>query len=94
MNITIIHVGNLKEKYYAEAVAEYEKRISGFCRLKNIEIKEEKSPAEPSDAQISAIIEAEGARILQALPPRALCVALCVEGKAYSSEELAALIKD
>ena len=93
MNVTVIHVGNLKESYYREAVAEYEKRLSRFCRVKNIEIKEEKTPDQPNKNEISETLEAEGKRILSALPERSYKIALCVEGKQYSSEQLAATIE-
>lgn len=92
MNVTVIHVGNLKESYYREAVAEYEKRLGRFCRVKNTEIKEEKTPSEPNESEIAAALDAEGKRIIAALPERSFCIALCVEGQACSSEELAAII--
>ena len=60
MNITVIHVGDLKEKYYRDAVEEYEKRISRFCRIKSVEIKEERLPDDPSEKQIGSALAAEG----------------------------------
>ena len=92
MNVNIIHVGDLKEEYYAAAVKEYEKRLSRFCRVKNVEIKEEKLPQDPSVSEISAALEAEGRKILAAIPDRTYKIALCVEGKQLSSEELAAAV--
>lgn len=92
MNVTIIHAGDLKEEYYADAVKEYEKRLSRFCRIKNTEIKEEKLPQTPSAREISAALEAEGKKIIAAIPERSYKIALCVEGKQLSSEELAAVI--
>ncbi|MBQ7699241.1 MAG: 23S rRNA (pseudouridine(1915)-N(3))-methyltransferase RlmH [Clostridia bacterium] len=94
MNVTIIHVGDLKEDYYAEAVKEYEKRLCRFCRVKNVEIKEEKLPDKPSDGAIKAALEAEGKKITDAIPDRSYKIALCVEGKQLSSEELAKVISD
>lgn len=94
MNVTIIHVGDLKEDYYAEAVKEYEKRLCRFCRVKNVEIKEEKLPDKPSDGAIKAALEAEGKKITDAMPERSYKIALCVEGKQLSSEELAAVIEN
>ena len=85
MNVNIIHVGDLKEEYYAAAVKEYEKRLSRFCRIKNVEIKEEKLPQSPSDNEISAALEAEGKKILASVPDRSYKIALCVEGKQLSS---------
>ena len=73
LNVTVICVGNLKEAYLRDAVKEYEKRLSAYCRFKTVELK-------------------DGAPILPHLPDRAYRVALCVEGKQLSSEELAAMI--
>lgn len=94
MNVNIIHVGDLKEEYYAKAVKEYEKRLCRFCRVKNTEIKEEKLPQSPSESEINAALEAEGKKILSAIPERSCKIALCVEGKQLSSEELAAVIEN
>ena len=92
MNVTVIHVGDLKEKYYRDAVEEYEKRISRFCRIKSVEIKEERLPDDPSEKQIGSALAAEGKRILQAIPGRSFVTALCVEGKELSSPELSRII--
>ncbi len=73
LDITLVCSGNLKEKYLREAAAEYEKRLSGYCRFNTIELR-------------------DGAPILPALPKRAYIIALCVEGKELSSEELSELI--
>ena len=74
LNITVICVGNLKESYLRDADAEYRKRLSAYCSLNVIELK-------------------DGAPILPHLPKRALSVALCIEGKEMSSEELASFIE-
>ena len=92
MNVTLIYVGNIREKYLLDAVAEYEKRLSAYGKLTNIELKEEKLPDDPSDAQIAAAIEKEGDRILSVLPPKSKKIALCVEGKQLSSEEFSEYI--
>ncbi|MBE6632795.1 MAG: 23S rRNA (pseudouridine(1915)-N(3))-methyltransferase RlmH [Ruminococcaceae bacterium] len=89
LNLTVITVGTLKESYLREACAEYEKRLNGFCRLEMIQLKETKLPESPTEAQISAALSAEGKQILAAMPSRAFRIALCVEGKQLSSEELA-----
>ncbi len=91
-SVTVIHVGELKEKYYAEACSEYEKRIGGFAKLTNIEIKESRLPQDPSDGQIQKALDEEGEKILAAMPDRAFSVALCVEGKKMSSEALAGAV--
>lgn len=93
LKITVISVGGMKEKYFAEAIAEYEKRASAFAEIKNINLKE--APLfDARDAEIAAALDAEGEQILKNLPPRAYKVALCVEGKQLSSEELAALLHE
>lgn len=90
IQVTVITVGNLKESYWRDAVSEYEKRLSAFCKLSLIQLKETKVPDDPSDGEIRAALTDEGKRILAAMPPRSYRVALCVEGKQFSSEELAA----
>ncbi len=88
--IQLICVGKLKEKFYADAAAEYAKRLGAYCKLTVWELPEERLPDKPSPAQIDAALDREGGRILAKLPPSAAVVALCVEGTALSSEELAA----
>lgn len=90
--VCIIHVGELKENYYAQACAEYEKRLGAFAKITNIEIKESKISKSPSDREIAAVLDEEGKKILDAIPQRSFVVALCVEGKKMSSEQLAKTI--
>ena len=92
--INLIHVGNIRENYLLAAVAEYEKRLSAYCRLVCTEIKEEKLPDDPSQAQTEAAMKKEGERILAVLPRKSMKIALCVEGKQLSSEEFSSLIKN
>lgn len=87
LRLHIVHVGTIKEKYLTEAVAEYEKRLSAYCTVENISIKEERLSDKPSAAEIGTALKKEGERILAALPPRAYTIALCVEGKQLSSEK-------
>ena len=94
LTLRIITVGTLKESYWRDAVAEYKKRLSGFCRVEEINLKESKLPEDPSPAQITAALEAEGEAMKEHLPPRAYKIALCVEGKQFSSEQLAARIDE
>jgi 23S rRNA (pseudouridine1915-N3)-methyltransferase len=89
LTLRIITVGTLKEAYWRDAVAEYKKRLSGFCRVEEINLKESKLPDDPSQAQINAALETEGEAMREHLPPRAYKIALCVEGKQFSSEQLA-----
>lgn len=90
LNVTLITVGSLKESYLREAAAEYEKRLGAFCRFRQVELKEEKLSETPSEGEIRNVLEREATRILAEISPRAYCVAMCVEGKEFSSEELAA----
>ena len=64
-NVTLLCVGKLKEAYWRDACAEYEKRLGAFCRFRIVEVAEERLPDNPSAAQISATIEAEGKRLLE-----------------------------
>ena len=92
--VSIICVGKLKEKFYVEAAAEYAKRLSRFCRLEITELPEERLPEDPSPAQIEAALSKEADTIRGKIPPSALVIAMCVEGKQRSSEELARLMAD
>ena len=94
LDVHILCVGKLKEKFYTEAAAEYVKRLGGYCRLTLTELPEERLPKSPSRAQIDAALEKEAAAIRARLPQNASLVALCVEGKLRSSEELARLVAD
>ena len=87
IRVTIIFVGTIKERYLTDAVAEYEKRLSAYCTLNDICIRDEKLPERASDAEISAALKREGERIIAAIPPRAYTIALCVEGKQMPSEK-------
>ena len=89
-HVTVLCVGKLKESYWRDAVAEYAKRLSAFCRFTVIEVDEERLPDAPSAAQIARTLEEEGKRLLSRIPRDALTVALCIEGKTVSSEMLSA----
>ena len=93
VNVTFITVGSLKEDYLRAAVGEYTKRLSAFCRPKVKELKEVKLPDSPSGSEIASALSTEGERILASIPPRAYKIALCVEGKQFSSEALAKKIE-
>ena len=92
--VTILCVGKLKEKFYADAVAEYTKRLGRFCKLDIVELAEERLPEDPSPAQIGAALAKEADAIRGKLPASAYVIAMCVEGKSRSSEELARLMAD
>ena len=89
IQVTLITVGNLKEEYWRAATAEYEKRLCAFCKPEILQLKEVKLPEDPSHGEIKNALEEEGKRILAAMPPRSYRIALCVEGKQFSSEALA-----
>ncbi len=91
--ITVLCVGGLKEAYWRDACAEYQKRLKPFCRFTVTEVPEERVPDKPSPAQLKAVTEAEGERLLAKLDPASMPIALCIEGKEQSSEQLAALIE-
>lgn len=90
--VTLICVGNLKEDYLRAAVSEYEKRLSGYCSLKTVCVKEEVLRTE-SEAEIAQALKTEGLRIVEAIPKRAYVIALCVEGKQYTSPEFADIVE-
>lgn len=92
--VTVLCVGKLKEKFYADAAGEYAKRLSRYCRLEIAELPEERLPDNPSPAQIDAALAREAEAIRAKLPPSSSLVALCVEGQMRSSEELARLMAD
>jgi 23S rRNA (pseudouridine1915-N3)-methyltransferase len=89
IQVTVITVGTLKEGYWRDAMAEYEKRLCAFCKPQILQLKEARLGDDPSKGEIDAALSEEGKRILASVPPRAYKIALCVEGKQFSSEELA-----
>ena len=94
LKVDILAVGKLKEDYLRKACAEYEKRLSAFCKLSIIELPESRMPQEPSQAQITACIENEGQSILNKIPSQSYVIALCIEGKELSSPQLAKELLD
>ncbi len=92
MKITLIAVGKIKEKFYAQAVDEYTKRLSRYCKLEIIEVADEKTPDHASDTVERQIKDKEGERILKALKDDSYVIALAIEGKMPDSEQLAAKI--
>ncbi|MFQ8600020.1 MAG: 23S rRNA (pseudouridine(1915)-N(3))-methyltransferase RlmH [Oscillospiraceae bacterium] len=94
IKVTLICVGKLKERYLADACAEYLKRLGAFCRPEVVQVEEERSPDRPSPAQIQAVMQAEGRRILAKIPPSAYLISLCIEGKRMDSEGLSRHIQE
>ena len=89
LNITVICVGKLKEKFYIAAVDEYRKRLKSYCKLEIIELAEARLTSAPSQSQINAALEKEAQTIEVKLPKQATIIAMCIEGKLLSSEALA-----
>ena len=92
MIITLITVGTLKEDYLKDAAAEYKKRLSQYARLEEISLKEELIKDEDNRAEIDRALDAEAKKIIAAMPRDSYRIALCVEGKEYSSPELASIV--
>ena len=94
-NIDLICVGKLNAKYFAEGVAEYQKRLAAFASFRIVELPEEKiEEKNASDAVVKKALDKEGRAILGSVRKGAAIVALCIEGKQISSEELAQFLAD
>ena len=89
MKITILCVGKIKEKFFRMAVDEYVKRLGRYCQLEIVETPDEKTPDGASPKEEEQIKEKEGERLLKNIKPSAYVIALAIEGKSRSSEELA-----
>ena len=89
MKIRIVAVGKLKEKYWREGVAEYEKRLAPFASVELLETREEYRADNPSEAQRQETLAKEGERLLRLVPERSFLIVLDVKGKLLSSEALA-----
>ena len=92
--VKLICVGRMREKFYTEAFAEYRKRLGAYCKFECVEIAEQRLGDDPTPGEIAAALEKEAAEIEKATPADACLVALCVEGREKSSEELAALVRE
>ena len=89
MNISIITVGKLKEKYLRQGIEEYLKRLTAYAKVEMVEVADEKAPEELSELEMLQVKQKEGERILAKINPDAHVIALAIEGKMKSSEELA-----
>ncbi len=89
MRISIVCVGKIKEKYFTMGIDEYSKRLSRYCKLDIIEVPDEKTPDNASVAEELMIKKKEGERILKHIKEGAYVIALAIEGKMLTSEELA-----
>ncbi|MGA9288868.1 MAG: 23S rRNA (pseudouridine(1915)-N(3))-methyltransferase RlmH [Anaerobacillus sp.] len=89
MNISIVTVGKLKEKYLKLGIEEYTKRLGPFAKIEMIEVPDEKAPENLSDTEMIQVKKAEGERILSKIASDAHVIALAIEGKMKTSEQLA-----
>ena len=93
MKITLITVGKIKEKFFNDAISEYSKRLSRYCKLNVIEVPDEKTPDKASEALEEQIKAKEGGRILSKLSDDAYTIVLAIDGKNLDSVELAEKIE-
>ena len=93
MKITVVTVGKIKEKFFEDAIKEYSKRLSRYCKLEILQVADEKTPEGASEAVELQIKEKEGQRILSLIRDDAYVIALAIEGKMLDSEELAERIE-
>lgn len=93
MQVHIIAVGKIKEKYLQMGISDFEKRLRPYVKLQIMEISEEKRPATTSSAGVSAAKIKEGERILAVIPENSYLIALDVQGQTWSSEELAGVFR-
>lgn len=89
MNIKIVCVGKLKEKYFKLGITEYQKRLQRYCKFQIVEVLDEKAPESLSPAQMTAVKEIEGERILQKIKDKEYVFALAIEGQERTSEKFA-----
>lgn len=94
ISVTVIYLGAPKEPFFRAALDEYEKRLSRYCRFTEKCLKPERLPDDPSANEIAKALAAERDKINEAVPKGAYTVAMCIEGKTRSSEELASLFEE
>ncbi|KRL59184.1 23S rRNA (pseudouridine(1915)-N(3))-methyltransferase RlmH [Latilactobacillus fuchuensis] len=94
MNIKVITVGKLKEKYLKAGIAEYAKRLGKFCKFEMIEVADEKAPESLSDSEMATVKDKEGERILNKIKDKEHVIVLAIQGKQRASEEFAKEIAD
>lgn len=89
MKITILTVGKLKEKYWKQAIAEYEKRLGAYSKVEIIEVPDEKAPENMSDKEVEQVKEKEGQRLLAKVKQQSTVITLEIKGNMLTSEDLA-----
>ena len=88
MKITVLCVGKVKEKFYRDAIDEFSKRLSRYCKLEIVEVNDEKTEEQASETEIRLVKEKEGERLLKNIKDEAYVITLCIDGKQLDSEEL------
>ena len=94
MNITIISVGKLKEKYLKQGIDEYAKRLGSYCKLQLIDVPDEKAPENLSEKEMEQVKDKEGEKILSKIKDSDTVIAMAIEGDLISSEQLAEKIEN
>jgi 23S rRNA (pseudouridine1915-N3)-methyltransferase len=92
VNISLLTIGKLKEKYLKQGIDEYLKRLTAYAKVEVIELPDEKAPEQLSDIEMEQVKNKEGERLLAKISPDAYVIALAIEGKQRSSEEFADMI--
>lgn len=93
MKITLLTVGKVKEKFYVQAIDEFSKRLSRYCRLEIVEVADEKTPDGASDTMTAQILKKEGERLMKNIRDDAYVIALAINGQMLSSEQFAQKIE-
>lgn len=93
MKITILCVGKIKEKFYRDAIAEFEKRLSRYCKLSIVEVADEKTDENASPTEINQVKDKEGERLLAAIKDDGYCICLAIDGTMLDSVELSEKIE-
>ncbi len=93
LSVRLVCVGRMREKFYAEAFREYEKRLQAYCRFECVEVPESRLPDTPSPAEITAGLDKEASLVVKSLLEGCFLTALCVEGRQMPSEGMAELIR-
>lgn len=94
LNVTILAVGKIKEKFLSDAIDEYSKRLGRYCRLEIIRVKDDPTPDNPTDKERDIVLKREGERLIEKIPKGAYIIPLCIEGKQKSSEEFANIMSE
>lgn len=88
MKITVIAVGKIKEKFYIQAIEEYAKRLSRYCKLEIVQVADEKTTESSTETEVNLIKQKEADRILKRIPEEAYVISLEIQGKMLDSVEL------